>query len=86
METMILRALMGSVLVYSSPRPSTVKRASGVSRASIAPKEVALIIMTVLKADRFEIIRAIITLSRTGRAKKKAVDGFLEVVLKSFKT
>lgn len=86
LEMTILRALIGRVLVYSSPFPSAVSKASGMSRAKIAPIEVASSSIAVLSVDRFEISKAIITVSRTGRVKKKAVAGFLEATFMSLRT
>lgn len=49
LEITILRELIGKVLVYSSPFPSAVIRARGISRVKIAPIEVASSNIAVLK-------------------------------------
>lgn len=48
LEMTILRELIGNVFVYSSPFPSAVNRARGISRLKIAPIEVASSNITVL--------------------------------------
>jgi len=83
---MILTELIGRVLVYSNPLPSAVNRARGRNSAKIPPMEVAESTTAVLSISRLEAITTIIIVSRTGRAKKKAVAGFLEATFRSFHT
>ena len=82
----IFLELIGKVFVYSSPLPSALNRARGENRAKIAPMDVAMITAAVLSVPKFEISKVIITVSRRGRAKKKAVAGFLEETFRSFRT
>ncbi len=86
LETIILRELTGNVLVYSSPLPSALSNANGKNNAKIAPMDVASSTIAVLSTPKFEINRAIMTVSSTGKAKKKAVAGFFEATFRSFKT
>ncbi len=82
---MILRELIGRVLVYSNPLPSALNKASGNNKAKIPPMEVATSTTAVFNVSKLEINKVIITVSKTGRAKKKAVAGFLDATLRSFK-
>ena len=85
LDNVILSWLIGKVLVYSKPLPSALNRASGNSRVKIDPIEVAMSTTDVLRSSKLEINREISRASRTGRAKKKAVAGFLEATFRSFR-
>jgi len=86
LEVTILLEVIGKVLAYSIPFPSELKRARGTRRAKIAPIEVATSNIETLRKAAFEAKNATIAVSKTGRAKKNAVAGFLEVTRKSFIT
>ena len=51
LDMTILRELIGRVFVYSSPFPSAVNRASGISKAKIAPIDVASSSIAVFRVD-----------------------------------
>jgi hypothetical protein len=85
LDTVILRELIGKVLVYSNPLPSALNKARGISRVKIAPIDVAIRIVDILRNPKLEINKEITRVSRTGRAKKKAVAGLLEATFRSFK-
>jgi len=86
LEVMMLLTFKGNVLVYSSPVPSALNKARGISKTKIPPMNVETSNVEARKTSKFAIINDTITVSRTGRAKKKAVAGFLEEIFKSFRT
>lgn len=83
-DAIILPAFTGNVFAYSSPCPSALSRARGMKRVKIAPVVVVTSIVEALSNSKFVIINVIMTVSRTGRAKKNAVAGFLEEIFRSF--
>jgi hypothetical protein len=83
---MIFLELTGKVFVYSNPRPSALNKARGRSSTKSPPIEAAINTTVVLSNSKLEIIRVINTVSSAGRAKKKAVAGFLEAIFTSLKT
>lgn len=84
-DTRILSEPIGRVFVYSNPLPSALNKAKGRSRVKIPPIEVAMSTTEVCKRPKLEISKEIRTVSRAGRAKKKAVAGFLEAIFKSLR-
>jgi hypothetical protein len=85
LEVMILLTFRGKVLVYSSPVPSALSKARGISKTKIPPIKVETRSKEARRTSKLAIINNMITVSRIGRAKKKAVAGFLEAIFKSFR-
>ena len=84
LAVIILLAFTGNVFAYSSPCPSALSNARGINSANIPPVAVATRIVEALRTSRLVIRNATMMVSRTGRAKKKAVAGFREDTLRSF--
>lgn len=86
LEVMIRLMFRGNVLVYSSPIPSALSRARGISKTKIPPINVETSNVEARRTSKFAIIKNTIRVSRTGKAKKNAVAGFLEETFRSFRT
>ena len=84
-EVMIFWKVTGKVLTNSSPVPSAFNKARGISKTKIPPMKVEVSIVVARKTSKFAITNDTIKVSRTGKAKKNAVEGFLEEIFRSLK-